>query len=433
MVFVRLSASARRGALVLLVAVGLMGLARIAASSGSAAVVTNGHTGRGLGARTDTSGRPVGPAIGAFGLDLMRKLGNGNVVFSPDSIAAALAMAGSGAASQTAKQIAHVLQLPSPGAFAEVGQLQSSISAEQLAAGHGDPQAPTLEIANGLFVQQGFSLRQPFLSAIQESFGAVPQTVDFEHDGAGAVGSINTWVSEHTRGLIPQILGSIPQATVLALANATYLKAAWLHPFKPSATASSVFHGQHQLAAMPFMHQTEELPYSHGKDYAAVDLPYRASTLSLLIVLPRRRSVASFQRRLTPVGLAQMVRRLAPKPIALSLPRFQLAFHEALNNPLEQLGMTTAFSEGADFSGIATGPPMNIGVVEHASTFSVDEQGTLATAATAITIEATSAPSFTRPVRFDANRPFLFFLRDDHTGTVLFSGRLTEPATPPAP
>jgi serpin B len=95
--------------------------------------------------------------------------------------------------------------------------------------------------------------------------------------------------------------------------------------------------------------------------------------------------------------------------------------------------MTGAFSERADFSGIATGPPMNIGVVEHASTFSVDEQGTLATAATAITIEATSAPSFARPVQFDANRPFLFFLRDDHTGTVLFGGRLAEPVTPPAP
>jgi hypothetical protein len=106
--FVRLSVRARRGVPVLLVVVGLMGLARIAVSSGSAAVLTPGHTARSPSARA-SSGRPVGPAVGAFGLDLMRKLGGGNLVFSPDSIAAALAMAGSGAAGQTAKQIAHVL------------------------------------------------------------------------------------------------------------------------------------------------------------------------------------------------------------------------------------------------------------------------------------------------------------------------------------
>lgn len=423
-----------RGASVVPVALALLGFASPAASSAaSTAGVIRGYAAR-RGARAKASVPPAATAIGAFGLDVMGKLRGGNLVLSPDSIADALAMAGSGAAGQTATQMAHVLELASPGAFAQVGQLQSSIAAEQLAAGHGNPQAPTLEIADGLFVQQGFSLREPFLSGVRGSFTVVPQTVEFRGGGAGGVGTINAWVSEHTHGLIPQILTSIPEQTLLALVNALYLEASWLHPFKASQTVSAAFHGQHRDAAMPFMHETEQLPYSQGRGYVAVELPYQASTLSLLVVLPVGQSATSLERRLTDKGLTQIVDRLATTPVALSLPRFQLEFHEELNRPLEELGMTDAFGEDANFSGIAREPALNIGVVEHASDFSVDEQGTLATAATAVTVEATSAIVLRKPiVKFDADRPFLFFLRDDGTGTLLFAGRLTEPDTGPAP
>ena len=415
------------------VALVLLGFASPAGSSESTAGVIRGHAAW-ESARASAGVPPAAPAIGAFGLDLMRKLRGGNLVFSPDSIADALAMAGSGAAGETATQMAHVLKVASPGAFAQVGQLQSSISAEQLAAGQGNPQAPTLEIADGLFVQREFSLREPFLSGVQSSFAAVPQTVEFRGGGASGVEAINTWVSEHTHGLIPQILTSIPERTLLALANAIYLKASWLHPFKASQTVSAPFHGQHRGAAMPFMHETEQLPYSQGRGYSAVELPYQASTLSLLVVLPVGQSTTSLEHRLTDGGLAQIVDRLTTKPVALSLPRFQLEFHEELNRPLEELGMTDAFSEDANFSGIAPDAPLKIGLVEHASDFSVNEQGTLATAATVTTLEATSAIGFRKPiVKFDADRPFLFFLRDDSTGTLLFAGRLTEPGAGLAP
>jgi serpin B len=418
-----------RGALLVPVLLALLALASPAASPESARGVIRGYPARGS-ARPTAGLPPVAPGIGAFGLDVMRKLHGANLVFSPDSIADALAMAGSGAAGQTATQMAHVLKVPSPAAFAEVGQLQSSISAEQVAAGQGNPQAPTLEIADGLFLQEDFSLREPFLSGAQSSFGAVPQSVEFRGGGASAVAAINTWGSEHTHGLIPQILTSIPERTLLALVNAVYLKASWLHPFEASQTVSATFHGQHRGAAMPFMHETDQLPYSQGRGYSAVALPYQASTLSLLVVLPVGQSTTSLERRLADGGLAQIVDRLTTRPVALSLPRFQLEFHEELNRPLEELGMTDAFSEDANFSGIAAEPALNIGLVEHASDFSLDEQGTLATAATVVALEATSAIEFRKPiVQFDADRPFLFFLRDDTTGTLLFAGRLSEPGT----
>jgi serpin B len=412
-----------RGVAALLLALGLLALTTPILSS-SEPPPAGGHAQRGRSAGAG----PVAPAIDAFGLGLMRRLGGPNLVFSPDSIASALAMAGTGAAGQTALQMAHALGLSSPRAFPGVGRLQSSILAEQLAAGNGVPQAPTLEIANGLFVQQELSLSGPFLSVLRGAFGAAPQSVDFRNGAAGAIKAINSWVSEHTRGLIPQILASVPSETLLALANALYLKAAWLHPFKASGTRSAPFHGLRHVAAMAFMHQTESLPYSRGNGYAAVDLPYLGSTLSLLVVMPAGQSITSLERGLTGRRLDQIVHGLATRTVALGLPRFQLEDHLELSGVLHALGMTDAFGPGADFSGITASPPLKLGVVAHAANFSLDEQGTLAAAATVVSVEPTAARAFSGPiVRFDADRPFLFFLRDDRSRAVLFAGRLEEP------
>jgi serpin B len=335
-------------------------------------------------------------------------------------------MAGSGASGDTAAQIAAVLHVASPQAFAAVGQLQAALAAEQLAAARGDPEAPTLEVANGLFVQQGYALEPAFLQGLQKNFGAAPQSVDFQE--RGAVEAINAWVSRHTQGIIPRILSSLPAQTRLALANAIYLKAAWRNPFKPAATATSAFHGERASSSIAFMHETDELPYGRGRGYAAVDLPYRSSTLSLLVLLPVGQSLAALEGGLAPGRLATIVRGLSSRPVLLSLPRFHLATHTILNGTLEALGMSDAFAEGADFSRITHGARLKIGLVGHAADFKVDEAGTVAAAATVVTIEPTVAHAFgSPPVPFDADRPFLFFLRDDRSGALLFAGRLVDP------
>ncbi len=372
-------------------------------------------------------------AIGAFGLDLTRGQARGNLVFSPDSIAAALAMAGSGAAGRTATQMASVLHLKSPQAFAAVGALQGAIAKEQLAAGRGDPRAPTLDLANGLFVQQGYPLTPFFLAGLRRNFsGVAPQLVNFAEPSA--VEAINAWVSTHTQGIIPRVLSQLPPETRLALANAIYLKAAWLHPFAPAASAPAPFHGEGATSPIAFMNQTAELPYGHGQGYAAVDLPYAASTLSLLVVLPVGESVATLERRLDPGRLGRIVSGLSSTPVKLSLPRFHLATHTMLNSTLSALGMTDAFGERADFSRITKAQALKLGVVDHAADFTVDEHGTVAAAATVVTAEPTAAAGPGRPpVSFDANRPFLFFLRDDRTGALLFAGRLSDAASVEAP
>ena len=369
-------------------------------------------------------------ATGAFGLDLLRAQAHGNLVLSPDSIAAALAMAGTGSAGRTAAQIAKTLHLSTPAAFAAVGDLQSTIAAEQASAGQGDPKAPTLDLANGLFLQQGFPIEPAFLSGLQQHFGAAPQAVDFSGDPSGALKAINEWVSAHTSGIIPQLLESLPEATRLTLADAVYLKASWLHPFESGATFRAPFHSHAGSTPVEFMHETERLRYGSGRGYAAVEMPYRASTLSLLVVLPVGKDVTAFQRKLGARGLERIVHGLSPRLVRLSLPRFHLATQVMLNTTLEALGMTAAFSESADFSRITTAESLKIGLVGHAADFKVDEAGTVAAAATVVGIEgASGVASPHQPVMFNANRPFLFFLRDDRTGAVLFAGRLSNAAS----
>ncbi len=382
-------------------------------------------------AASHSAGLGPAAATGAFGLDLMRAHGPGNLVLSPDSVATALAMTGSGAAGRTATEIADTLHLRGPGAFAEMGDLQRRIAAEQATAAVGDPEPPTLAIASGLFLQQGLPVEPGFLSGLGQHFGAVPEIVDFEHDPAGALNAINAWVSQHTNGLIPQILDSIPEKLVLALANAVYLKANWLHPFEKRETSPGPFFASGGRTAAQFMHQTESLRYGFGRGYRAVELPYRSSTLSLLVVLPVSQRLGSLQHRLDGRALARMARGLSRRPVVLSLPRFHLDTDTDLKSALIRLGMPTAFGGSANFSRITTAVGLEIAFVRHAADITVDEKGTEAAAATVVGLQPTSRrvppPD---AVRFNANRPFLFFLRDSRTGAVLFAGRLAKP-TPP--
>jgi len=373
---------------------------------------------------------PASPsaATAAFGLRLLHVLGPGNLAFSPDSIATALAMAGSGARGSTAAQIASTIGVGSPAAFGAVGALQNTIAAEQRAAANGSSEAPTLDLADALFLQQGFALEPGFLTGLSTHFATpAPLTVDFEHAPAAAAAAINAWVSEHTQGIIPAIVGEMEPSTRLALANAIYLKASWLDPFKTSETAPAAFHAGAHTSTVPFMHESDTLPYGRGRGYAALELPYAASTLSLMVVLPIGQNVAALERSLSSTGLARVARGLSARGVDVSLPRFHLKLQRELDAPLERLGMTDAFSARANFSGIMTSTPLQIGKVIHGADLKVDEQGTVAAAATVVEVEATAERSPIHPVAFDANRPFLFFLRDDRSGAVLFAGRLATP------
>jgi serpin B len=367
----------------------------------------------------------------SLGLGLLGKLPPGNAVISPDSIATALAMAGTGAKGRTANRIASTLGLNvgDPGVFEEVGRLQWAIAHAQADAGTGHPGAPTLTIANGLFVQSGLALIPEFVGGLQAGFGAAPESVDFAGDSPAAVAAINSWTSAHTNGIIPELFSELSSETRLVLANAVYLKAKWRHEFEKADTYPAPFHRTGGDVTTEFMHQENRFSYGAGPGYKAVDLPYRASKLSMLVVLPTGGGVRALEGRLRKSGLDPMVRKLSLASVKLTLPRFHLDTEASLNGALEALGMKLPFSEAADFSGITAAEPLKIGVVQHIADIRVDEEGTEAAAATGVTLEPESLEVPREPpVTFKADHPFLFFVRDDKTGAVLFAGRLTNPA-----
>ncbi|HWC08452.1 MAG TPA: serpin family protein [Solirubrobacterales bacterium] len=369
-------------------------------------------------------------ATGAFGVDLLGAQAPGNGVLSPYSVSSALAMAGTGATGPTAAQIAEALRLSGPAAFGAVGRLQRTIAREQAIAGEGRPSAPTLESANGLFLQQGFPLKPAFLDGLQKHFGATPEVVDFAGNLPASLGVINSWVSQHTHGIIPELFAELPEDTRLVLANAVFLKADWLHRFSAGNTGPAPFYSSSGSEPVEFMRQTAPLSYGAGPDYRAVDLPYRASTLSLLIVLPVKKKVGALQHDLSAGGLDRITSDLARRTVRLSLPRFHVNTRTELSQALTSLGMKAVFGESAEFSGMTSGEELKIDTVQHVADIRVDEAGTVAAAATGVVMTPKSASPVPRDVvEFKANRPFLFFVRDKSTGAVLFAGRLADAAS----
>lgn len=370
--------------------------------------------------------------IDAFGIDLLRAIsGGGNTVFSPASIALALAMAEIGANGETASQMNAVLH----GVAADGGSGLNALS-QALAARSGsfkDSEGReinlTLRIANAPFAQAGLELEPAYLDTLASQFGAGLREVDYAADPEGARALINGWVKDETAGRIPELLGQgvISRYTKLTLVNAIYLKAPWETAFDKSATANAPFtRADGSVVQVPTMSGGEQVAsYAAGPGWQAVELPYADDTLAMTIILPD--NLASFIAQLSGTHFEQIIRTLAHRQVNLSLPRFKVQTEVDLAKTLGALGMPLAFEPGqADFSGITTKTPLNISAVIHQANISVDEQGTEAAAATAVVMVGMAAPE--EPVTVQVNRPFLFAVRDLSTGAALFLGQVTDPS-----
>ncbi len=301
--------------------------------------------------------------------------GVGNAVFSPYSIANALAMVDQGAGGETAAQIDRLLGASAATLASSHHALGARLTAD----------AAQLKRADAVWVQSGLSLEHQFTQTLSQDFGTAPRMTDFARQPAAAAGAINAWAAAHTGNEIRNLMapGAIDQFTRLVLADAVYLKARWRYPFDHSMTRPrSFFTSPGQTVTAEFMsRQPAELRYGANRSYRAVELPYRDSTLSMLLIMPASGTLSRFERNLY---LAAIEASLRPQPIALSMPRFDLHAHAELNAVLTSLGMPLAFSSRADFSGITNKLRLQIQAVEHGADLRVDEAGTVAAAATGI-------------------------------------------------
>ena len=389
------------------------------------------HAGHLSGTPADASS--AGQAVDAFGLDLYRATAGGskqNLVVSPASIALALAMARAGAAGATAAEMDKVLH--DLGTDAHAGWLASLDAALNARTGSfpdgmGKSQDVTLRVVNTNFAQRGLALQPAFLDALATRLGAGVRLVDYKTAPEAARRLINGWVSDQTEQRIRELLGqgTIDELTRLVLVNAIYLKAAWQAPFDESATVPARFTTiDGATPDVPTMHMSEELRYASGAGWQAVELPYVGGKLAMDVILPA--DLRAFDASLDATLLASIVGGLAETQVILSLPRFKAETHVDLSKTLAGLGMPTAFTDAADFSGITKDEQLQITAVIHQANIDVDEHGTTAAAATAVVVGRTSLPANQATMTVD--HPFLFALRDLETGALLFLGRITDPA-----
>jgi serpin B len=377
-------------------------------------------------------------ANNAFALDLYAKARAqpGNLAFSPFSIASALAMTAAGARTETAAQMRKVLHLGAGGSDRDLDVAGSLI------ASYGAPeQKITIRVANRLFGDKAFTFEKPYLARVQAAFGAPLEVVDFQHASDAARLLINGWVATQTQNHIQSLIppNGVDDTTRLVLANAIYFLGDWATPFDKRRTSNAAFFAtkadQHPV---PTMHATESFGYATRMGAKILDLPYENGAIALTIVLPNDADgLGALEARLTADELAGLTRSLASTRVAVSLPKFEIDPKAALSlgDLLKSLGMPLAFDrEKADFSGMAIPPSpserLYLGKVFHKAFVRVDEKGTEAAAATAVSMmRATAVMRHADPVEFKADHPFLFLLRDTSTGLVLFMGRVGDPAS----
>jgi len=372
------------------------------------------------------------PALGAALLSALGEGSDANLAVSPLSIRLALAMAYAGAEGDTAAQMAEVLGYDLPG-----DRLHAAFNALDLAIedrtatlpGPGDTERHIeIAIANALWGQAGFPVEQGFLDALALNYGTGLRVLDFAAAAEQARQTINAWVAGETNERIPELLapGVITRETLLVLTNTVYLLADWAFPFDSAATADGDFTRLGGSAVtVPFMHQSLNAGYAVGDGWQAVDLAYAGDEVAMLLVVPDEgRYVEAEAEAAT---LFQEARSsLVPGDVRLSLPRFEFRTQASLPEALRSLGMVDAFDGGrADFSGISSEGGLYISDVIHEVFVSVNEAGTEAAAATAVVMlrGATVAP-----VELSVDRPFLFWLYDRPTGSVLFMGRVLDPS-----
>jgi serpin B len=374
--------------------------------------------------------RDDGRADTAFGMDVLgavcRSQPGANLVLSPASLASGLGMAYLGARGATATAMSGVLHLPATPASALVAGLRTR--AELL--GSLNRPGVTLTVSDRIWADPSVVTNSGYLARLLAGYGARMAHVPLLAKPESARQTINATVAADTAGHIGALMppGSLNQVGWV-LTDALYLKAAWLTPFDPAQTQPGPFTTQAgRRVTARYLHGSY-FRYATSGGWTAVQLPYRGGRLAMLALLPPAGGGCH-----PPPGatLAILSGRLGPRypgPAALAsvaLPKIDLSTSESMNDVLKAMGMGVAFTAAADFTGLSA-QACCIGLVQHAATLQVGEKGTVASAATGITLLPTAARPATGPeVVF--NRPYLLLVEDTRTGEPLMLARVTDPA-----
>ena len=362
------------------------------------------------------------------------KSNDGNLFYSPYSISLALAMTYAGAGGETGEQMAETLHYTLP-----QNKLHPAFNTlDLILASRGEPdewresEGFKLNIANSLWGQTGYMFMAEFLDLLGTNYGAGMNLCDFAGNPDASRIKINEWVEEKTEDRIKDLLspGTVDALTRLILVNAIYFNAAWAHPFEEWNTEDDFFYPLDGDAIMvPMMSQVESFRVNIGDNYKAILIPYDGWKLSMAVIIPDKGKFAEIENSLDADFVATILNGMSSYEVILTMPKFTYESGFSLRETLSAMGMQVAFDPmGADFSGMDGTRNLYIYDVIHKAFIKVDEEGTEAAAATAVIMELTAAPmEEPEPIEIRIDRPFIFLIRDNQTGAILFVGRVVNP------
>jgi serpin B len=369
-------------------------------------------------------------ANNTFALEMysqIRKENTGdNVFFSPYSILVALTMTYEGAKGETAEEMAAVLHIPEDGGVRRPNFARIYNVMNEKDTGY------ELSTANALWAQRDFTFLKEYLKTIQTYYGGNVTNLDFAGASENARKTINSWVADHTNQKIKDLIppGILSSATRLVLTNAIYFKGIWLAQFDESDTQEEDFRtSAADTVKVPMMRLVDNdarFKYAETDEFQFLELPYEGDALAMYIILPKKNDLSDIEESMDADRLSAWKDLLHEQKVHIYIPKFKFTTKYFLSKTLSDMGMSTAFGSGADFSGMTGRRDLFIHSVIHQAFVEVNEEGTEAAAATGVVMEITAVrPKI--PV-FRADHPFIFFIQEIETGTILFMGRICDPS-----
>jgi serine protease inhibitor len=371
-----------------------------------------------------TSQKSLISSQNSFSVDIFKNVlessaGTENIIISPLSISTALSMTLNGANSETRDSMLKALRM-------------NGLSPETINNSYKDLTPALLNVdkrvlitvANSVWTEKNFVVKKPFTDILSQYYGTEEKSFDITDPLVPK--QVNSWIENKTNGLIKNMLDQLDQNTVMLLINAIYFKGKWNSQFDKENTSAGQFYKNGGISEqVPFMKQTSDFKIYAGNGFTLAEFPYGQGNFVMDVLLPTDRDGLS---KLIPMistnSLNNWLDLMTERKTEVSFPKFKYGYKKELKDILSNMGMGIAFSDNADFSNIDLA--LKISIVLHQAFIETNEEGTEAAAATIVGIIATSAPS--GPFVFNMDHPFLYIIREKTTNTVLFMGRVVDPA-----
>ncbi|MCD6575559.1 MAG: serpin family protein [Nanoarchaeota archaeon] len=372
---------------------------------------------------TQSSVASIAKSNNEFAIDLYLKYASNfndeNVFFSPYSVSSAFAMVYEGADGKTAGEIKDVFHFPENRSelrvsFAHIYNILNS-----------ENENYTLKTANALWAQKDYPFSQEYFDTIKNYYGGKVTNVDFINKSEEARRMINSWVESQTNDKIKDLIppNVLTPDTRLVLTNAIYFKGNWTHPFDKDSTHEETFQSPKGNISVDMMYVKADFNYYENDEVQVLELPYEGENLSMVVFLPKG-DLSDFENNLSLEKIENLTQQMSKKEVSVYLPKFKFETKYFMVDDLKEMGMPTAFSANADFTGMSKRGGLFIQNVIHQAYIDVNEEGTEAAAATGIVVGVTG---IIEPTIFKADHPFMFVILEENTGEMLFVGRVMSP------